>query len=53
MEESEIVALLTAQAKGGAVGFEPAHPGEPRTLGIGDMPVEEIHSTVVNFLAAL
>jgi hypothetical protein len=53
MEESAIVELLTSQAKGGAKGFEPAQASEPRTTGVGDMAVAEIHMAVASFLSGL
>lgn len=53
MEEESIIQLLTAQARQGAVGFEPAAADEPRTLGIGDVSVEEVHQRVREFVRTL
>lgn len=53
MEESAIVGLLTAQAKAGAVGFEPAQKDEPRTLGLGTVTVDEAYEEVMKFVKTL
>jgi gluconate kinase len=53
LEENVIVEMLTSQARAGAVGFEPAAADEPRTLAVGDMSVDEIHQTVLEFIKTL
>lgn len=53
LPEETIIELLTNQAKGGAVGFEPAEVDEPRTLPIGDVSVEDARQSVLAFLSTL
>jgi hypothetical protein len=52
MEENAIIEILTAQARSGAVGFEPAGDDEDRTLSIcGDKTVDEVYLAASQFIA--
>ena len=47
------MAILSAQARAGAVGFEPAAEDESRTLDVGDMTAMEVLDKVRDFAVSL